>query len=356
MEWIKRNLYFVIGSAIALALMGLAGWYLYSKWDLNNTILGQLDEQYAKLKELNSANPHWGSGEVDNIDLAKKQREQLLSFVDKSRQYFQRIPPIPATESGKVTSQEFSSALSQTMDHLQRDAKEGSVALPPHGEKGQPYSFSFAYQAQNVTFAAGSLEPLSVQLGEVKAISDVLFGAKVNSLEYIRRERVSEDDLKGAAGDYVAEKTFTNEMGVLSPYEVSFKGFSVELAAVLAGFAKSPYGFVVKSVNVEAAAAPATEQTTAAPAQPGYTPPPPQPMPPAEPNRSAGDDFARRYGAGGARPPMPAPQPQQQYVAPRAATAGRGGLPTALDEKQLKITMTVMVVKLNPPAKNPATK
>lgn len=40
MDWIKRNLYFLVGSLVAVALMGLAGWYLYSKWQLNNDILG----------------------------------------------------------------------------------------------------------------------------------------------------------------------------------------------------------------------------------------------------------------------------------------------------------------------------
>ena len=60
MDWIKRNLYFLIGSLVALALMGLAGWYLYSKWQLNNDILGKLDEQYAELKRLNRAEPPSG--------------------------------------------------------------------------------------------------------------------------------------------------------------------------------------------------------------------------------------------------------------------------------------------------------
>ena len=57
MSWIKRNLGFVIGSFVALVLMGLAGWYLYSKWNLNNSIVGQLDEQYAELDRLNKLNP-----------------------------------------------------------------------------------------------------------------------------------------------------------------------------------------------------------------------------------------------------------------------------------------------------------
>ena len=76
-----------------------------------------------------------------------------------------------------------------------------------------------------------------MQLAEVKAICTVLFQAKINSLDNIRRERVSEDDLKGPQTDYLPEKSVTNELAVLSPYEVTFRCFSSELAAVLAGFA-----------------------------------------------------------------------------------------------------------------------
>ena len=53
MSWIKRNLFFVIGSVVALALMGLAGWFLYTKWNLNNQIFGfyQGSSQYMIQRE-----------------------------------------------------------------------------------------------------------------------------------------------------------------------------------------------------------------------------------------------------------------------------------------------------------------
>ena len=95
MDWIKRNLYFLIGSLVALALMGLAGWYLYSKWQLNNEILGKLDEQYAELKRLNEQNPHPGSDKVDNIKAAKEQQKELRAYIQKAHEYFQRCPPSP---------------------------------------------------------------------------------------------------------------------------------------------------------------------------------------------------------------------------------------------------------------------
>ena len=46
MDWIKRNLMFVIGGVITLVLMGLAGWYCYSGW--NNNV--QQKEEIAKAK------------------------------------------------------------------------------------------------------------------------------------------------------------------------------------------------------------------------------------------------------------------------------------------------------------------
>ena len=336
MDWIKRNSYFLLGSLVALALMGLAGWHLYSKWQFNNEILGKLDAQYAKLKRLNEQNPHPGSGKIDNIKAAKEQQQELRAYIQKAHQYFQRCAPIPVPESGKLTSQEFSSALSRTIDQMQRDAVKTSVALPKDSS-GQTCSFSFASQREKLAYAAGSLDPLSVQLGEVKSICNVLFQAKINALDSLRRERVSEDDLKGPQTDYLPDKSVTNDLAVLSPYEVTFRCFSPELAAVLAGFASSPYGLVVKTINVESAAA-AGEQPPAPVASTAqvYTAPPPRapgaPIPAV--NRRA----------------APSPAPQQPYAQPAApAPASRGGLPLALDEKQLKVTLMLDVVKLISP-------
>jgi hypothetical protein len=348
MDWIKRNLYFLIGSLVALALMGLAGWYLYSKWQLNNDILSGLDEQYAKLKRLYEQNPHPGSGKIDNIKIAKDQQQELRDYIGKTRPYFQPCPPIPQPESGKLTSQEFSSALSRTIDQMQRDAAKASVALPPNDSKNNSYSFSFAAQKESLAYLPGSLAPLSQQLGEVKAICAVLFAAKVNSLDNLRRERVSDDDLKGPQTDYLSEKSVTNELALLSPYEVTFRCFSSELAAVLAGFASSPCGMmIVKTINVESAPAPPPSEPMPPPV--AYAPaPPPRPV---EPPRSAEDAFNDRYGLRGRGRPRYSPQPTPVYVqpAPMAPPANKGGLPQALDEKQLKVTLVLNVVKLLPP-------
>jgi hypothetical protein len=354
MDWVKRNLYFVIGSLVALALMGLAGWYLYSKWEFNNSLVGQLDEQYAKLQHCYDQKPHPGSGKIDNIQEAKEQQKQLRAYIRKACQRFQNIAPIPVPETGKLTSQQFSTALSRTIDLLQHEAREARVELPKNAT-GQNYSFSFEVQRPRLSFAAGSLEPLSVQLGEVKAIFEVLFAANISALDALRRERVSDDDQNGPLSDYLPDKSVTNELAVLTPYDVDFRCFSKDLAAVLSGFANSPYPLIVKSVNVDPApeAAP-TDQATPPPTQPVQIyqtvpqAPPSGPPPPEGGRPSPEAAYASRYGPAprAAAPPPQQPQYTTVYRVAAPATANKGGLPTVLNEKQLKVTMTVVVVKL----------
>jgi hypothetical protein len=348
MAWIKRNLIFVIVSVLAVGLMGLAGWYLYSKWSLNNSILVDLNEQYTKLKDLNDKKPNPGEpGKVDNVKAAKEQQDELRKYIGRTRAYLQRIPRIP--DLPKVTNQDFSSALSLTIDLMQHAASNSSVTLP-----ASQYKFSFQAEASRVSFNQAGLNPLSVQLGEVKVICDVLFDAKVNSLDGVRRERVSDDDANGPETDYLDQKSVTNALAILTPYEVTFRGFSAELATVLAGYAASPYGLVVKTINVEPAPAVTTEEVTAAAAAPPMTANyvPPRPMAPTPPPMSAEQMYAQRYGGGpGGMPFRRPPPPQVQPVAPVATASAprKGGLPTVLDEKQLKITLFIEVVKLLAP-------
>jgi hypothetical protein len=368
MSWIKRNLYFVIGSVVALALMGLAGWFLYSKWVLNNEILTNLNTDYEELRRLNSQKPHPGNEKINNIKAAKEQQQQLIAFVQSSRTHFQPIPRIPsAADAPKVTDRDFSAALSRVVDQLQKEATNSSISLPPN------YNFSFEAEKQKVSFAPASLLPLATQLGEVKAICDLLLQAKINSLDFIRRERCCAED-SGTGGlqtDYLTEKATTNELAVLTPYEVTFRSFSSELGAVLAGFASSPHAFVVKTINVEPAPASAEPEplaplpVTSTYVTPTYAAPPvaaaAEGADAARARMAARYGLAGRYGRGGGPGAIPGgvqlrepgtPAPQPVYVAQQPtsiSTSSKGGLPTVLDEKQLKVTINLIVVKLLPP-------
>jgi hypothetical protein len=295
MGWIKRNLFFAIGGVVALLLLGAAGFYDYKSWSHNTAAFDQLNGIYDTLTQLGSQKPAPGNGKVDNIKAAKEQEAEVRKWINQTGNFFKPIPPIP--DSTNVTSEAFAGALRRMIDQLQHEAETASVVLPPK------YSFSFEAQRALVKFAPGSLQALAAQLGEVKTISEVLFASRVNSLDGIQRMRVSDDDTAGPQTDYISDSAVTNDLAVLTPYVVTFRGFSGELASVLGGFAASPNGFIVKAVNVQ----PAGATTQANGSVPGVVPNP-----------------------------------------ALAAMPRRGGLPTVLNEQLLRITLEVEIVKLLP--------
>jgi len=135
----------------------------------------------------------------------------------------------------------------------------------------------------------------------------------------------------------VPETPTTNELAVMSHYEMTFRCFSSELASVLAGFASSPHGIIVKTINVE--------QASAAPmgmGMGGFGEGAPGMVQPGMGQPGMGPPGAGQPGMG--QPPGVPGQPT-----PETPAGGRGGLPTVLDEKQLRITLGVVIVKLLPP-------
>src|SRR5437899_3020337 len=125
MSWIKRNLFFVIGSVVALALLGLAGFYNFTRWQANNSALEELNGQFAELKRLTELNPHPGNAKQDNIKAADEQEAEVRRALAKLGKYFERIPAIP--DNPNVTSEQFAAELRRTVDALQREATYASV-------------------------------------------------------------------------------------------------------------------------------------------------------------------------------------------------------------------------------------
>lgn len=320
MGWIKRNLFFVVGGLLALLLLGGAGFFIYTGWARNSEKSDKLNEIYGKLQEISQEKPLPGNDKINNTQIAKDQEKQVRDWITAAGNYFQNIPAIPP--DAVVSSEAFAAALRRTVDTLQHDADAASVTLPPK------YDFSFSAQRSLVKFANGSLEPLAAQLGEVKAITEILFAARVNDLDSIQRVRVSDDDLAGLQSDYIDEHPTTNELAILTPYVITFRSFTPELARVLSGFATSPYTIIVKSINVQPAGpASITADATA------YG----QPNPYAQVN-----PHFRGEGM-----PMPGMMPTPDQQQPQPVT-GKGGLQTVLKEQLLRITLEVEIVKLLP--------
>lgn len=373
MDWIKRNLFFVLGAVVAVILLGVAGWYNWSGWSRNAKAREDLNAKYEELKRLNSLKPHPGDGrKVDNIARAREQQKQLQGVIRRAETRFAPVPAIPPGGTN-VTGEEFASALRLTLDQLQRDATNQSVILSPN------FSYSFTAQRQLVRFSPGSLPALAEQLGDVKHLAELLHAARVNTLDSLRRVRVSDDDRAGPQTDYLETLPQTNDLAVLVPYEISFRSFSAELAALLEGMAASPHGVIVRTINVEPATVTVFDPNQPAPVI--YTPvatpeaalPAPRAAMPYGPSsrammeRGAGEAFNERYGLGprsavpGRPPGWSAPNPggwpapaagwpaaPTTTVPAAAPAAAKPGLQTVLNERQLNVTMLVRIVKLLP--------
>lgn len=317
MAWIKRNLYFLIGSLVALGLMGVGGYLLFTQISAENQVTADIEKAYADLNTLNTQNPHPGNDKIDNIQAAKDQQVALRAYIEKSRPFFQRATPIPDTATNKVTNADFAKQLRNTVVLLQHAAEQQSVLFP------HDYYFTFEAQKKLMIFDPGSLDKLAVQLGEIKALCDVLFAARINSLDNIQREIVSTND--NNPPDYLLQKTISLPLADLAPYRVTFRCFSTELASVLGNLAASPYGFTVKTINVE----PAIQVSSTEEVRSGGTPGSPMPGP----------------GQFGHHPPVGGGVP----IAPVASTSR--GTTTFLNEKPLRVTVFIEVARLKAAAK-----
>ena len=298
MGWIKRNLGFTIGGIIALLLLGAAGYYVYTRWSHKNAAQQQLEEVYKQLQDYYNKHP---TPSDDNIAAAQKQEQDLRDWIGQAQTYFVPVPPIPNPSNGVVTTEAFAGSLRKAIYDMQQEAVAANVELPPD------YSFSFAAERNLVTFTPGSLNPLASHLGEVRAICEVLFAAKINALDGIQREIVSDNDTAGPQSDYLTDKTRTPDATTtITPYMVTFRCFSSDLADVLSRLASSDHCLLVTGINVMPAGAAAA----------------------ADANSQGGNP----NGNGNPQnPPNPA----------------NGGLQTALDEQLLRVTLGVEVVKLS---------
>jgi hypothetical protein len=299
MGWIKRNLFFVIGGVVALGLLGAGGFYIYQGWARNAAAADKLNEIYGALRSLQSDKNSPGNDKIDNTRIAKEQQRQLQEWVNSANAFIQSVPPIP---DGDLTSKNFATALGSAIYQLQQEAKSASVTLPPK------YAFSFDAEDNKLSISPASLDPLAVQLGEIKAIAETVFSARVNALDGIQRVRVSDEDSSGPAGDYIDDHPVVSDLAVITPYVVTFRCFTPELARVIGAFATSSNTFLIKAINLQTAGVAA-----AAP-------------------------------AGGIVSPWPMPG----QAMPASTLQGKGGLQTVLKEQLLRVSMQLEFVKRLP--------
>jgi hypothetical protein len=320
MAWIKRNLYFVITLAVGVILIGVAGYFAYAAIGANADARDQYTSALNDLTTLEAKKPF---PSPENIKIANDDSARVAEVVKSLGTAFVNFPTPPA-----VDPREFITYLNTNLDHFRTEATNANVQLI-----APDYAFSFSPQVHALSFSQNSFGPWMEQLEEIKGIVDVLCAAKINSLDSLQRAPAPGEDANGP--DFLQGAVTSNQVAVISPYKISFRGFSEEIANVLKGFAKSPHCFLIKNIVVSPSkAVPLGSVSPQMAPQMQY-------VPVQRPRPGMGEGGRRRRGGEGFMPE----QPQMEMVAVAAPTTPSGPV-TILKPLPLFVTMDVNVVQL----------
>lgn len=304
MRWIKNNIGLIITIVVLLALAGGAVVFLLSGIKADQEADAEFKKQSASFSQVTGAS-HYPSDA--NIAVATEDAQWLTGFVSDVRPVLERpVPPI-------LDAISFKSQLETEIAGLNDMASSIGVELPAR------YGFTFTAQRAAVSFPANGLPALTAQVDEIKALCSVLFENRVHSIDLLQRVKAYPEE-NSASNDYIPGKmSVTNAIGaVISPYLVSFRGFSSELGGVLSGLQNSDTYFVVKSIS----ASPVTARAVRAAASLDM----------------GGMNMGAPSQRGGAR----------TASAPTAATpaSAAGALETILEEAPMRFTLHLEVVKI----------
>jgi len=309
-----------------VVLLGAAGWYCYSSWRSNSVNGDKLKEAYDQLANLAKKPVGAGNDKVNNIEAAKEQVQEVKKRVVEMDKFFEPVRSIPNTNH--FEDRVLSSAVRDTVAQLRAAAQAHSVVLP-----SPDFAFSFSLQAGKITYDPSSGPKLAQQLGEVKTICDTLYAARVITLDVVQRERTADDvnltyaangGNAASANDYCDSVSMTNNNIIITPYQVTFQCFTPELGSVLSSFANQSHTVIVKTLYLQ----------------------------PTDLSGGYGGGYgggggygaytAGNYGGAGGHPGNP-------YAGAAGQVTGvRGSVPTAIDEKKIKVTMLLDFVKLVP--------
>lgn len=334
MDWVKKNLLLVVSGVVALVLLSVAGYYLWSKHSLEAQVTESLASQTSELNQLSNSDPHPGNEKVKNIEAAKEQDKKLQEFVGEARKTF-----VPISYPTNLDSGQLKLLLDTVIDEMQRKADGMGVKLQPQ------YAFTFGSQRSQMSFDQKDILPLARMVVDIKTVVLDLFEARVLTLDGIRRCTVS--SLDTPSPDFWNKKPTTNDTfgAVLTPYEFTFHCFTSELNRVVEGLYRSPHAFLLKSIVVDTSPSSLLERTEDGAGEPTM----PMMMPGMNPMQLQMLMQMQRYGMRGMRYATP---PPQEVPSP----AARGGLTTLLDEKPFRAVLWVESVRLLDPEEIKAAK
>jgi hypothetical protein len=331
MDWIKQNIVLVASLVVSLAMIGGSGYYFYSMIGAEGGLNAELATAQSTYADFLGKTPF---PSPENFELIKQQQTNLLALRARTEKQF----PVLVT-SDKIRSSDFADKLAGVVDELKMAAQTANVTLPTNNTL-----FAFTAQRAMLQFDSNALPVMMVQLGDIKTLCNILFESKVYEINGIKRAALPSDAAAKEAypTDYLpsSRNVVTNALtgAIVLPYELTFKGVSVELATVMEKMAKSPAGILVKAVTV----APIEEGEGGEGS--AYTPTASQALVNVGAGRRMSRQMADRYGLlrRGARPPTAA------GVTPTDAASEQAKKPSLLKEKPFRATLYLEMVKLQP--------
>ena len=273
MDWLKKNWKLVAWIAGAVLILGGAFGFLFKQYTYAREAATKLEQQTKELDRLVRLNPHPGNDRIDNIKAAKQQEKEIENLIEQAKNVLQ-----PIQYPTNLTSGQFRLLLDRTIAELTKKAKQSGVRIP------SDFAFSFDNIRNRMSFDSKFIPMLTRQLVEVKTISEILFDAKVLTLDAIRRTQVIRTNQVsqtttspyGAAfgvppapapppppptapsygfgltsSNFWDREIITNDLAIITPYEFTFHCFTDELARFLYGIAQAKKGIVVKNIAVD---------------------------------------------------------------------------------------------------------
>ena len=313
MQWLKRNAVVVMGAGLGLVLLGIAITYTLTEMRIDRQYTADLTQLTQALQQLLAYEPRPSQ---ENIAIVKDNTRTLKKFMGEAEGMFISVT------NARMNNEQFKVYLTRAISDLSRAATNSGVSLPPR------YSFTFGEIVPVPTLPDYTIDPLGIQLEEIKILCAILFQSKIHGLESIQRVPTAIDK-PGSMELLMDQGVQTNAFSTAVPYRVAFRCFTAELSNVLNGLAQSPYFLMVRAVDVQLMEGgqgpkPGMEPGMMQPGmmQPLGVPVMPQPAPGA---------------------PMIGRPPPPKGFAP--APASKTSLVTVLDEKPLKVTVLVNFIK-----------
>ena len=186
--------------------------------------------------------------DIKNVEVLGQVADEYEAFTKKAGEVF------VTQQINRMTSNEFMNYMTQTIVLLNRKATNNLVKLPNDLLKRSDinFSFTFAPLMEAAEISKDKIPELQIQLEDIREITDVLFENRIQSLVFLQRNRVTDEDRRaGASPNYLDTRmAYTNSISVVRPYTVKFRCLSDGIAMALSGFAKKKTFYVVRTMEV----------------------------------------------------------------------------------------------------------